>query len=108
MSLSGLSIRSPNGKEIINETDRVGRIVGSHVLPALDRNGYLKKEFHHPELTGMGQMFVWTNITSGFWYISGKGMIKVTGTTIFVELKVSSGGSGIPSTSETVIYYGVK
>ncbi|KLU17160.1 hypothetical protein AFK69_13735 [Xenorhabdus sp. GDc328] len=61
MSLSGVSIYAPDGRESISETDRIGRI-----LPALGRNGYLKREFHHPELADMGEIFVWTDLTYGF------------------------------------------
>lgn len=108
MSLSGISIRNNLGIEFIKETDRVGRIVGFHELPAM-KNGTVKIEYPHPELAGFGQVFAWIDVT-GVWNASLKGSIKVNGTTIEVTLSKSangngSGGSFIPNTK---LYYGVR
>lgn len=107
MARNGLSIRAPDGIEIISETDRVARVVGSHTLPPIERNGYYRKEYHHPELKGQGELFAWFD-AAGFWNISAEGRVVVSGYTIIVELKTSSGGSAEPVTPQTKVHYGVR
>ena len=107
MALSGLSVRAPDGVEIISETDRVARVVGSHTLPPIGRDGYYRKEYPHPELAGQGELFAWFD-ASGFWNISAKGKVVVSGYTIIVELRTDAGGSAEPVTPHTKIHYGIR
>lgn len=108
MSLSGISIRNSAGIEFIHETDRVGRFVGFHELPAM-KNGTVKINYPHPELAGFGAVFAWLDV-NGVWNASLKGSVKVNGTTIEVTLTQSANGNGTGGThiSRTKLYYGVR
>ncbi|OCQ54097.1 hypothetical protein Ppb6_00647 [Photorhabdus australis subsp. thailandensis] len=108
MAVSGVRIQDSQGKPIIEVNDRMGRIVGYHEIPALGRNGYFKKTFSHPELAGMGEIFVWSDVIDEFWQIKGTGNITVSGTNITIEVRIGRGGTGAPITSPVKVFYGVR
>ncbi|WP_434523866.1 hypothetical protein [Photorhabdus asymbiotica] len=58
MAVSGVRIQDHQGKPLIEVNDRMGRIVGYHEIP-VRHNLRFKKTFSHPELAGMGEIFVW-------------------------------------------------
>ncbi|CAQ86499.1 MULTISPECIES: hypothetical protein [Photorhabdus] len=106
MAVSGVRIQDSQGKPLIEVNDRMGRIVGYHEIP-VRHNLRFKKTFSHPELAGMGEIFVWSNVAAILWQQEGKGSITVSGTNIIVEIYVD-GSHHFPAFGYVRVFYGVR